>query len=99
MTVRELTTRMDLDEFQAWRVYDAMWPIGAERADRQAALISSVIANVNRNPKTKPDPFTIDDFDLYREKPATRQLTREEEEARFEAAFQAFEQGLPHQHP
>lgn len=33
-----------------------------ERADFHAGLVASVIANVNRDPKKRPDPFTAADF-------------------------------------
>lgn len=77
---------MSADEFTAWRGLDLYAPIGDERADRHAALIASIVANVNRDPKQQRDPYTLEDFDLYRERPA---LTREQEEARFRAAFYA----------
>src|SRR5262245_28978578 len=83
LTVGELVARMSAEEFTAWRGLDAWAPIGDERADRHAALIATILANVNRDPKR--EPFTLDDFDLYRER---RPLTRAEEEARFRAAFQ-----------
>lgn len=75
---------MSAEEFAAWRAFDAISPIGGERADRHAALIAAVIANANRDPK-KHDPFTLDDFDLFKPK---RPLTRAEEEAKFRAAFE-----------
>lgn len=68
----------------AWRVFDTFSPIGGERSDRHAALIASVVANVNRG--RNQEPFTLDDFDLYRQR---KKLTRAEEEAQFRAAFEA----------
>jgi len=75
---------MSGEEFAAWRGLDVWAPIGDERADRHAALIATILANVNRDPKH--EPYELDDFDLYRER---RPLTRAEEEARFRAAFEA----------
>jgi len=75
---------MSAEEFTAWRGLDLFAPIGDERADRHAALIATILANVNRDPKH--EPYTLDDFDLYRDR---RPLTREQEEAHFRAAFYA----------
>ena len=36
--------------------------LGERRLDARAALVASVIANANRDPKKKLDPFTVDDF-------------------------------------
>jgi len=73
---------MSGEEFAVWRAFDWLAPLGAERDDRHAALIASVLANVNRGPNQ--DPYSLDDFDLYRER---KRLTRAEEEARFRDAF------------
>jgi Protein of unknown function (DUF4035) len=75
---------MSPEEFMAWRVFDTLSPIGGERDDRHAALIASVIANVNRG--AKQEAFTLDDFDLYKPR---RPLTRAEEEERFRRAFES----------
>ena len=42
--------------------FSSVEPIGDERADLRAALIASVLANINRNPETTPAPFTLADF-------------------------------------
>lgn len=36
--------------------------IAIERQDYHAALVCMVLANVYRDPKRKPQPYTIDDF-------------------------------------
>jgi len=33
-----------------------------KRSDQQTALICCVLANINRDKKKKPKPFTVDDF-------------------------------------
>ena len=76
--------RMSAEEFTAWQGLDMWAPIADERADRHAALIATILGNINRGPHQ--DAFTLDDFDLYRERP---KLTRAEEESRFRAAFAA----------
>ena len=37
-------------------------PWGPERADLNAGIIASTIANVNRDSKVRPEPFTASDF-------------------------------------
>ena len=39
-----------------------MEPYGEEQGYRQAAIICSVIANVNRDAKKRPRPFIAEDF-------------------------------------
>lgn len=38
------------------------WKLREEKADRRVARICAVIANVNRNTKKRPEPFTEEDF-------------------------------------
>lgn len=59
---------MSSQELTDWMVYAQVEPFGEERADLRAALISSVIANVNRDPKKRSKPFDVTDFMLFREK-------------------------------
>lgn len=54
--------RVSAHEWIEWQAYHALEPIGAERADLNAGIIAAVIANVHRDPKRKPDPFTAADF-------------------------------------
>jgi hypothetical protein len=61
------TSSRELSEYMA---YDRLSPIGDERADLRSALIATVLANVNRDPK-KQRAFKLDDFLLrFEEKPA-----------------------------
>lgn len=48
---KELTEKM---------IYTQMYPMGVKRADLQAGIIASTIANVNRGKGQKP--FKVDDF-------------------------------------
>lgn len=45
-----------------WMAYYCIEPFGEYRADYRAGLISSVIAEVNRNPKKQKRPFRVRDF-------------------------------------
>lgn len=47
-TVRQLLTELDSKEITEWQAYDAITPIGPERGDVQAALVATVLVNVNR---------------------------------------------------
>jgi hypothetical protein len=57
-----LEQRLSAREWLEWQAYHTLEPIGAERADLNAGIIAAVIANVHRDPKRKPDPFTAADF-------------------------------------
>ncbi len=62
MTVRELLARIDSRELTEWKVYYNMEPWGTEVEDWRAGMIASVIANVNRDPKKRKEPYGPDDF-------------------------------------
>jgi hypothetical protein len=47
-----------------WLAFDAIEPFGERRADLRAAQIVTAIANVNRDPKTRKEPYTIEEFVL-----------------------------------
>jgi len=53
---------MSAREFVAWQVFAAREPFGEARADLRAAMLASVLANVNRDPKQRAQPFTSADF-------------------------------------
>lgn len=44
--------------------FDALEPFGEEVASWRAGIIAAVLANVNRNPKKRPQPFQPADFML-----------------------------------
>ena len=48
--------------FIEWRHYADLEPFGEWRADYRAGLICALIANVNRDPKKTPKPFSAADF-------------------------------------
>jgi hypothetical protein len=50
-------TSLQLSE---WMAYDHIEPFGEWRADLRIAMLAAIIANVNRNPDTKP--FMPKDF-------------------------------------
>lgn len=65
MTLDTLLDSMSSNEFLLWQMYDARSPIGDERGDAGAALIASTLANVNRDIRKRPQPFTVREFMLF----------------------------------
>lgn len=61
MTVAELLERISSEELTEWMLYERIEPFEG-RADLRAAMVTSTIANANRNPKTRRKPFTPQDF-------------------------------------
>lgn len=45
-----------------WMVYARLEPFGEERADLRAGIIAATLANVNRDPKVKREPWRADEF-------------------------------------
>lgn len=62
MTVGELLRRVSSRELSEWIAYYRVEPWGIEPADLRAGIISSTIANVNRDAKKKRRPYTPTDF-------------------------------------
>jgi hypothetical protein len=62
MTVRELLVRIDSRELTEWMIYYDMEPWGTEIEDWRAGLIASTVANVNRDPKKRKEPYAPHDF-------------------------------------
>jgi len=65
--VHRAKAEMPYVEFLKWVAFESVEPGDPFRGDARSALIASVIANVNRDPKRKSTPFTIDDFMLKTE--------------------------------
>jgi hypothetical protein len=62
MTVEEMLLRISSHELSEWKVFASKEPIGQDREDLRMATLASVIANCNRDPEKRPDPFTPVDF-------------------------------------
>jgi hypothetical protein len=62
MTVGELLNRINSRELTEWMIFDKHEPIGDARMDVLFALSDSILANVNRNPAVRKEPFSISDF-------------------------------------
>jgi len=49
-------------EFTEWLAYYRLEPFGADADDRRMAQLMALIANVNRDPKRRKQPWTPEDF-------------------------------------
>lgn len=57
--------RMTWQQLVEWRAYWSVEPFGEQRADTRSALIAMILANANRDPKRRSQPYTIKDFMLF----------------------------------
>lgn len=61
-TPSELAETMSIREFLEYSILFRLCPLGDEAAALRSGLISSTIANVNRDPERRPDPYLPTDF-------------------------------------
>lgn len=86
---------MSISEFHQWLAWDAIEPIGEHRSDIQNAMTAQIIANVNRDPNKKSEPFTVDDFMVpWAGKPEPEPLTPEQELERW-SILQQVQNAIP----
>lgn len=88
MSRRQLLASMSSRELTEWQMFYHIEPFGGERADLQAGIVASTIANVNRGKGSKV--FSPADFMPFAEKPRKKKQTEAEIEAaldRFAAAY------------
>jgi hypothetical protein len=76
-------------QLSEWEAYDRIDPIGKWREDFNVANLMALIANVNRNPKKKSNPFTISDFmpEWGKEEEKEKRQTVEEMKQAFMSIF------------
>jgi len=67
---------MDSAEFTSWMGFYQIEPFGDLVADERHGSATSLLANLNRDPKTRPEPYMPADFIHWR---ATDQVVDEEE--------------------
>jgi hypothetical protein len=68
MTVRELLARVDSAELAEWAAYYQLEPFGEGMQDQRHGMLSALIANTNRDPKTRPEPFEPHEFIPWRKR-------------------------------
>lgn len=61
----ELLDSISYRELHAWGAYYEAEPWGEWRADVRSAQVSTLIANSNRDPKRRPEPYELKDFMLF----------------------------------
>jgi hypothetical protein len=87
--IDELQGRVSSRRFAEYWAFHQVEPIGPEREDLRMAIVASVVANVNRNPKKRPKPYVPKDFmarefmDLV-EVAGDDELTEEEQAAKID---------------
>jgi len=74
---RELQHRISSAEFVEYLAYFQVEPWPEERADINTAIIASILANTVRDSKTRPKPFTIQDFIIQYWKNTAREATQQ----------------------
>jgi hypothetical protein len=62
MTLSEVRERISAAELSAWFAYYRLEPWGEERADLRSAIVASNVANSNRDPRKRPEPYAPADF-------------------------------------
>lgn len=60
MDVDQLLEELTIEQLTEWQAYYALEPFGMPW--HQTALLASILANANRDPKEKPEPFTLEEF-------------------------------------
>jgi hypothetical protein len=69
---------MSASTFQEWQLYDRIEPFGEMRSELRHGQQMAMTANLNRDSKKRPQPFTALDFMNYIEQPEEKELTPEE---------------------
>ena len=62
MSVAQAQREIDSIEFAYWLEYSQIEPFGAPYEDMRAGMVTSMLANINRDTATHPEPFGILDF-------------------------------------
>lgn len=55
---------MSWSQFREWMAYAKIEPFGEYRDDLRSGVVASIVANVNRDSKKHPEPFSPSDFVL-----------------------------------
>jgi hypothetical protein len=79
-TVDELAETLSYEEFLRWWDFYLVDPFGEWRADLRSGIVSSVIANVNRDATKRPEAYTAQDF-MFFEKRKDAAVTEEDDGA------------------
>lgn len=58
---------MSWEQFLSWQIYYSLEPWGEKLHDAQIAQVVSVLAEINRDKKQRPEAFAINDFTLIKD--------------------------------
>lgn len=72
-TKAELLDSISYEELLEWGEYEQREAFGERVANFRAGLLASVIANVNRDPKSRPEPYEPMEFMPYERAERNRQ--------------------------
>ena len=61
-TVRQLLDEIDSAELTEWQAYYQLEPFGSLVDDERHGVAVSTLANINRDAKTRPEPYKSSDF-------------------------------------
>lgn len=76
---------MSWSEFLDWLAYYELEPFGPERADWNAAMVATVMANAHRDAKKQKRPFAVKDF-MFRVEDKTQPGDWQTMKAKFQQA-------------
>lgn len=62
MTVRQLLAQTSSQELCEWRAFYRLEPFGDLVADQRHGIGQALAANLQRDPKRRPEPYTPEDF-------------------------------------
>lgn len=74
-------------ELGEWMALEVLSPSGESRADLRMAIIASTIANVNRDPKKRPKPYSAREFMPFIEQDEPKPVDQKVLAERLLAAF------------
>jgi len=66
-TVRQLLSEIDSAELTQWRAFYQLEPFGSLIDDERHGVAVATLANINRNPKVRSEPYQGTDFISWRQ--------------------------------
>jgi len=60
--VDALLARLSSRSISEWMAYYSLEPFGEERADLRFGMLMALLANINRDPEKRREPYTAEEF-------------------------------------
>lgn len=79
-----MLANMSASTFYEWQQYYSIEPFGEYRSELRHGQHMALTANINRDSKVRPEPFSAQDFMNFVERPKPADLSLEEEQARID---------------